>query len=39
MPDQDMVIFNLGLTDIDGLELLKQLRDRNSKLPVIILTA
>ena len=38
-PDQDMLILDLGLPDMDGLEVLKQLRDRNSKLPVIILTA
>ncbi len=38
-PDQDMLILDLGLPDIDGLEVLKQLRDRKSTLPVIILTA
>lgn len=37
--DQDMLILDLGLPDIDGLEVLKQLRDRKSTLPVIILTA
>lgn len=37
--DQDMLILDLGLPDIDGLEVLKQLRDRKSILPVIILTA
>ncbi len=39
VPDQDLVILDLGLPDIDGLEVLKQLRDKNSTLPVIILTA
>ena len=38
-PDQDMVILDLGLPDIDGLEILKQLREKKSTLPVIILTA
>jgi two-component system OmpR family response regulator len=38
-PDQDMLILDLGLPDIDGLEVLKQLRNRKSTLPVIILTA
>ena len=38
-PDQDMLILDLGLPDIDGLEVLKRLRDRKSTLPVIILTA
>jgi two-component system OmpR family response regulator len=38
-PDQDMVILDLGLPDMDGLEVLKQLRNHKSSLPVIILTA
>ncbi|MBU2923389.1 response regulator transcription factor [Colwellia sp. 4_MG-2023] len=37
--DQDMMILDLGLPDIDGLEILKQLREKKSALPVIILTA
>lgn len=37
--DQDMVILDLGLPDIDGLEVLKHLRNKKSVLPVIILTA
>ena len=39
VPDQDMMILDLGLPDIDGLEVLKQLRNRKINLPVIILTA
>jgi two-component system OmpR family response regulator len=38
-PDQDMVILDLGLPDMDGLDVLKQLRNHKSSLPVIILTA
>jgi two-component system OmpR family response regulator len=38
-PDQDMIILDLGLPDIDGLDVLKQLRNQKSPLPVIILTA
>ncbi len=38
-PDQDMIILDLGLPDIDGLEVLNQLRKQKSSLPVIILTA
>jgi two-component system OmpR family response regulator len=38
-PDQDMIILDLGLPDIDGIEVLKQLRNQKSPLPVIILTA
>lgn len=38
-PDQDMIILDLGLPDIDGLGVLKKLRDQKSSLPVIILTA
>lgn len=35
----DILILDLGLPDIDGLDLLKQLRKKNSTLPVLILTA
>lgn len=38
-PDQDMIILDLGLPDMDGLEVLKRLRNQKSSLPVIILTA
>jgi len=38
-PDQDMMILDLGLPDIDGLTILKALRNQKSSLPVIILTA
>jgi two-component system OmpR family response regulator len=38
-PDQDMIILDLGLPDVDGIEVLKQLRNQKSSLPVIILTA
>ncbi len=35
----DILILDLGLPDIDGLELLNELRKKNSTLPVLILTA
>ncbi len=35
----DLVILDLGLPDIDGLEVLRRLRKRNSRVPVLILTA
>jgi len=38
-PDHDMVILDLGLPDIDGKEVLYQLRRKKLSLPVIILTA
>jgi DNA-binding response OmpR family regulator len=37
--EYDIVILDLNLPDMDGLELLKQMRARNSSLPVIALTA
>ena len=35
----DLVILDLGLPDRDGMEVLEQLREHDSRLPVIILTA
>ncbi len=35
----DLLILDLGLPGKDGLEVLRQLRDRDSSLPVVILTA
>lgn len=39
VPDHDMVILDLGLPDIDGIDVLKQIRAKKNALPVIILTA
>ena len=38
-PSHDMVILDLGLPDIDGLLVLKEIRAKKNDLPVIILTA
>jgi DNA-binding response OmpR family regulator len=35
----DMLILDLGLPDLDGLALLKKIRQKNITLPVLILTA
>lgn len=35
----DLMILDIGLPDIDGFEVLSQLRSQGSRLPVIILTA
>lgn len=37
--DCDMVILDLGLPDMDGLTVLKTIRQRRSSIPVLILTA
>ena len=35
----DLMVLDIGLPDIDGFELLDQLRSQGSRLPVIVLTA
>ncbi|MCY7295547.1 response regulator [Alteromonas sp. a30] len=37
--DCDMVILDLGLPDMDGMQVLKSVRDKKCHLPVLILTA
>jgi len=39
VPSHDIVILDLGLPDIDGLDVLKEIRAKKKDLPVIILTA
>jgi DNA-binding response OmpR family regulator len=38
-PDIDLVILDLGLSDMDGLDVLRHLRRKGPRPPVIILTA
>ena len=38
-PDIDLVLLDIGLPSMDGLEVLRELRGRGNAVPVIILTA
>lgn len=38
-PELDLMILDLGLPDIDGTEVLRRLRERGSRLPILVLTA
>ncbi|HSD21829.1 MAG TPA: response regulator [Anaeromyxobacter sp.] len=39
MHEYDLVILDLGLPDMDGLDVLRRLRRRRSRVPVLVLTA
>lgn len=38
-PEHDLLVLDLGLPDIDGLEVLRRVRERGVALPVIVVTA
>ena len=37
--DYDLVILDLGLPGMDGTELLRRIRGRNARIPILVLTA
>jgi two-component system KDP operon response regulator KdpE len=37
--EPDLVILDLGLPDIQGLELLRMIRERNERIPVVVLSS
>src|SRR5205085_5453268 len=39
VPEVDLVLLDLGLPDIDGLEVCRQIRSRLPEVPVLMLTA
>jgi DNA-binding response OmpR family regulator len=38
-PPIDLVVLDLGLPDIDGLDVMRALRERGSEVPILVLTA
>lgn len=38
-PGWDLVLLDLGLPDIDGLDVLQGIRDRHNTIPVVVVTA
>jgi two-component system, OmpR family, copper resistance phosphate regulon response regulator CusR len=39
VPPIDLVVLDLGLPDIDGLDVMRALRERGSEVPILVLTA